>query len=223
MQANPKIKVQSIQTDFSKASDLSIFEDIHSKIERLDISLLINNVGIDSLLQFKDMSPQLLKNMISVNVLSTVMMTRTLLPKLRNRKRKSGIVNISSTAGSRPTTYVAPYSATKAFINMLGAALRKENRGLIDFMTVRPYEVSTEMTRNKGADSMTITAEQCAEGVLDELARGKEVTAGHWNHRLQDAFNLAMPDWVFDYVWNNFLIKRFYEERGIEGYKPLGK
>ena len=223
LQANPKINVQSIQTDFSKASDLSIFEDIHSKIERLDISILINNVGIDSLLQFKDSSPQFLKDMIFINVLSTVIMTRTLLPKLRNRKKMSGVINISSSAGSVPASYFTTYCGTKAFMDMLGASLRKENRGLVDFMTVKPFEVSTDMTGNKGADLRTITAEQCANAVLEDFTRGVHRTAGHWNHKLQSWMVETLPEWFFDLVWENHMAEQFYKDRGIKGYKPLGQ
>ena len=223
LKANPKIKVKSVQTDFSRASDLKIFDEIHSKIEHLDISLLVNNVGIDIPLQLHDMTPALLQRMVSINVLTTLLMTRTLLPKLRNRKKVSAVVNMSSIGGHLPMAYLAPYCASKAFVDMLTASLEKENRGLVEFVSVKPSEVSTAMTNHKETDVMTISAEQCARAILGELRKGVRQTAGHWNHKLQEALYLGLPGWLYDLVWENFVIKQFYEERGISGFKPLGR
>ena len=108
-------------------------------------------------------------------------------------------------------------------MDMLGASLRKENRGLVDFMTVKPFEVSTDMTGNKGADLRTITAEQCANAVLEDFTRGVHRTAGHWNHKLQSWMVETLPEWFFDLVWENHMAEQFYKDRGIKGYKPLGQ
>ena len=60
------------------------------------------------------------------------------------------------------------YSASKAYVDRLTIALQYENPEL-DIVSLRPSEVSTPMTFNKKTDIMTITAEECAEGFLDNL------------------------------------------------------
>jgi len=79
-------------------------------------------------------------------------------------------------------------------------------------MSLKPAEVSTPMTENKPVDFMTITADQCAQGMLNNLGHEK-TTNGNWNHQLQRWYYMANPEWFFNFVWSNYFAPQFIEER----------
>ena len=219
---NPKIDVISIKIDFSRSTELKIFEDLAKRIKDYDISVLVNNVGVDSLHQLQDLQIEAIHKQLSINVFATTMMTKTLIANLRNRPKRSAVINLSSLAAELPMPYMSLYCASKAYIEMLTKSLAKENRGKVHFMSVRPSEVSTPMTSNKELDLMTITPEQCARAILWELAGRWRGTAGHWNHRVQEGLYRLVPGFLFDFVFERFIVKANYAERGILGeFKPL--
>ena len=51
---------------------------------------------------------------------------------------------------------------------------------------------------------MTITAEECAEGFLDNLGH-ESVTYGHWRHKLQGWFYTNVPEKLFNFIFLNYV------------------
>ena len=79
------------------------------------VDVLVNNVGIAYIASFEDVSDGEWEEMWQLNVMSYVRAIRAVLPQMRER---SGgvIVNVSSTAGKRPSTGMPHYSVTKAAV-----------------------------------------------------------------------------------------------------------
>ena len=123
------------------------------------------------------------------------LINRFFIPIFLERRRKTGfkcaIVNVSSIAGLIPMPLHNIYSASKAYVDRLSLALQYEYPDL-DIIALRPSEVSTPMTYNKETDIFTITAEQCAEGFLDNLGY-ENATYGHWRHKMQGWFYDNVP------------------------------
>lgn len=138
----------------------------------MDISIVINNVGVDVLEFYHKLPPKQISDLIKINCFPASLISRHFIPKLLERKKRTknqgAIVNVSSIAGIIPMPLHNVYSASKAYVDRLTIALQYENPEL-DIVSLRPSEVSTPMTFNKKTDIMTITAEECAEGFLDNL------------------------------------------------------
>ena len=77
------------------------------------VDCLVNNVGIAYQTGFEELPDEQWDEMWQLNVMSAVRTIRAVLPSMA--KRASGsIVNVSSTAGKRPSTGMPNYSVTKA-------------------------------------------------------------------------------------------------------------
>jgi len=92
------------------------------------IDFLVNNAGFGTVGPVAETDCQRQLDMIQVNVLALVHLTRLLLPGMLERGR-GRILNIGSTAGFQPGPGMATYFATKAFVNHWTEALAHELRG----------------------------------------------------------------------------------------------
>jgi 3-oxoacyl-[acyl-carrier protein] reductase len=79
------------------------------------VDCLINNVGIAYQASFEELADGQWDETWQLNVMSYVRSIRAALPEMRKRGRGS-IVNVSSTAGKRPSTSMPNYSVTKAAV-----------------------------------------------------------------------------------------------------------
>src|SRR6188472_3696025 len=79
------------------------------------IEILVNNVGAAYQTSFEDVSDEQWDSMWQLNVMSYVRCIRAVLPGMKSAQRGS-IVNVSSTAGKRPSTGMPNYSVTKAAV-----------------------------------------------------------------------------------------------------------
>ncbi len=89
------------------------------------IHILVNNAGgTDSFASFEELSDEDWINSFHLNVLSTVRLTRAILPYMQQQKW-GRIINISSENGTQPDPVMPHYSVTKAAINNLTKSLSK--------------------------------------------------------------------------------------------------
>ena len=79
------------------------------------VDCLVNNVGVAYQASFDAVTDEQWNEMWQLNVMTYVRCIRTVLPAMREAKRGS-IVNVSSTAGKRPSTGMPNYSVTKAAV-----------------------------------------------------------------------------------------------------------
>src|SRR5438874_8893368 len=79
------------------------------------VDVLVNNVGTAYITSFEDVSDGEWEEMWQLNVMSYVRAIRAVLPQMRERG-EGVIVNVSSTAGKRPSTGMPHYSVTKAAV-----------------------------------------------------------------------------------------------------------
>ena len=82
--------------------------------EARPIDCLVNNVGEAYQIAFDDLTDEQWSSMWELNVMSYVRCIRAVLPGMR--ERGGVIVNVSSTAGKRPSTAMPNYSVTKAAV-----------------------------------------------------------------------------------------------------------
>jgi 3-oxoacyl-[acyl-carrier protein] reductase len=79
------------------------------------VDVLVNNVGTAYITSFEEVSDGEWEEMWQLNVMSYVRAIRAVVPHMRERGSGS-IVNVSSTAGKRPSTGMPHYSVTKAAV-----------------------------------------------------------------------------------------------------------
>jgi len=177
---NPNVQVKSVKADFKDSFQPGFYDNIFEQIKDLDISVLINNIGItgdDYFLKFDD---KFLVEYYGINCVSQVMMTHKLLPKLLARKNKGAIINLSSLSASRPHGFLMPYAPTKAFNDFFSRAIEQEYGDKLDIVSCIPGFMRTSMIGHGNLPG-SIPVESFIKGLIDKL--GYETrTPGTWFH-----------------------------------------
>lgn len=119
------------------------------------IDLLINNAGLGRFGRFVDNPPEAEREMVEVNVVAPVVLTRALLPAMKARAedkgRRAGIIVVASVAGFQPLAYFGTYAATKSFDLLFAEALAGELKGTaVDVLAVCPGATRTEFFHRAG-------------------------------------------------------------------------
>jgi 3-oxoacyl-[acyl-carrier protein] reductase len=88
-----------------------VVRDVIDRHGRLDV--LVNNVGATEIRKLEDLDDADWQSSFELNLMSAIRATRAALPGMRERGSGT-IVNVSSTAGKRPSTTMPDYSVMKA-------------------------------------------------------------------------------------------------------------
>jgi short-subunit dehydrogenase len=119
----PNAKVSGIAADFSNN------KEVKSLLEQLNnIDILINNVGIFELKNFESISDEDWLHIFEINVMSSVKLSRHLLPKMLE-KNWGRIIFISSESGVNIPENMIHYGMTKASMIAISNGLSKLTKG----------------------------------------------------------------------------------------------
>ena len=174
-----KIEVKSLALDVS--SDGTV-EQIMDSLKGLDISILINNVGIIWIGEFSKQTKEEIKRLMKINVESVIELSRNILPLMMNRNLRSAIVFMSSISGVQGAPYFSIYSATKAFLRFFALSLSGEIKSKVDVLSVEPILVSTGMTNFLDPSERVSTSDDTVQEALSVLGRELE-TIGSRKHQ----------------------------------------
>lgn len=115
--AEPRVE----RCDFADAGAIeSLFDRLAEDGETIDI--LVNNVGVGRMADFPEVPDEEWARFWELNVMSAVRCTRRALPGMRERGW-GRIVNVSSSAGIRPSARWPHYAPTKAALQALTMVL----------------------------------------------------------------------------------------------------
>jgi len=150
-------------------------------LDRLDV--LVNNVGFSVQAEFEDVTDEEWDAMWQLNVMSYVRAVRAALPYLR--RTRGTIVNVSSTAGKRPSTSMPHYSVTKAAVLSFSRLVADLYAGDgIRCNAVTPGPTATQawlgeggLADQSGGDRDTVLAKVGAGRPLGRLAEPAEIAA----------------------------------------------
>jgi short-subunit dehydrogenase len=120
------VTVISVPTDVADRSQLEILV-ARTEVELGPVDILVNNAGILKTHPFADYPLDEIEQIVQVNLTSSMLLTRLVLPGMIERDR-GHIVQIASLAGKAGFPSQAPYAATKAGMIMLTHVLRTELR-----------------------------------------------------------------------------------------------
>jgi 3-oxoacyl-[acyl-carrier protein] reductase len=158
-----------------------VVEEAGAGLGGLDI--LVNNVGIARHAAFEELADAEWDLYWQLNVMSYVRAIRAALPLLRERG-SGAIVNVSSTAGKRPSTGMPHYSVTKAAVLSLSRLVADLYAGEgIRCNAVTPGPTATDAWLGQGGladqqgDREEVLARVGAGRPLGRFARPEEIAA----------------------------------------------
>jgi NAD(P)-dependent dehydrogenase (short-subunit alcohol dehydrogenase family) len=139
------------------------------------VDCLVNNVGVAYQADFAELTDADWEEMWQLNVMSYVRAIRAVLPGMR--ERGSGrIVNVSSTAGKRPSTGMPNYSVTKAAVlslSRLVADLYAKDGILCNAVTPGPTASPAWLVPGGLADQAAERGGKTREEVFEGVGRGR--------------------------------------------------
>ncbi|KAI9208232.1 uncharacterized protein BJ171DRAFT_490716 [Polychytrium aggregatum] len=139
-----------------------------TRLESLPVGILINNVAMnhEGPTPFLDESDELIQNIVNVNILAQLKITKIVLPQMVTRK-KGLILNVGSVSGQVPSAYIADYSGSKAFVRSWSQALAMElkNTG-IHVEHLNAYFVVSNMSKIRKPSWTTPLARDWVRSVL---------------------------------------------------------
>lgn len=145
----------------------------------IDVHGFISCAGIEGAVPVSNMSDSFLTDVYAINVLSPILLTRTLLPPLR--KSRGTAVFVGSTAADLVFPGWLPYSSSKAALTKAAQVLRAEERG-IRVSIVNPGRIDTDMQRDMAAKqdrefdpSSAMSAESVAWSIMQVLEAPADV------------------------------------------------
>jgi 3-oxoacyl-[acyl-carrier protein] reductase len=162
------------------ASDLSRPEaprELIAEAERAvgPVGVLVNNVGVAGIRAFDELEEEDWKQLWQLNVMSYVRAIQAVLPGMRERLF-GRIVNVSSTAGKRPSTGMPDYSVTKAAVlslSRLVADVYAKDGILCNAVTPGPTASSAWLADGGLADQTARRSGKSREEVLADVGKGR--------------------------------------------------
>jgi 3-oxoacyl-[acyl-carrier protein] reductase len=170
-----------VQADLARAGEPErAVDEAAAALGGLDV--LVNNVGIARIARFEEVGDDEWEDYWQLNVMSYVRAIRAALPRLKERGG-GVIVNVSSTAGKRPSTGMPHYSVMKAAVLSLSRLIADLYAADgIRSNAVTPGPTATEAWLGEGG-----LAEQ--QGTRDEVLA--KVAAGRPLGRLAEPTEIA--------------------------------
>jgi uncharacterized oxidoreductase len=161
-----------------------------------DINILINNAGIQRMIDFKKGNADLLKyrlqdgeDEIDINFRACVYLTALFVPDFSKRK-EAAVVNVSSGLGFVPLAIMPVYCATKAAVHSFSVSLRHQLRNTpVKIFEIIPPMVDTNL--DKGARE---AREQRDRGIPPSEVAGatlKSMSNDEYEIAVGDAQNLV--------------------------------
>jgi short-subunit dehydrogenase len=130
--AEPLAKLAADLGGAAYPADLEDLDRLDELVARISadgsIDVLVNNAGLDLTGRLEQLPPGRIRALFTVNLLAPVLLCRAVIPRMRAQGH-GHLVNVSSLAGTNALPGVAPYSASKAGLSHLTAALRAELKG----------------------------------------------------------------------------------------------
>uniref|UniRef100_A0A914PIY5 Uncharacterized protein n=1 Tax=Panagrolaimus davidi TaxID=227884 RepID=A0A914PIY5_9BILA len=211
------IEIDIVAYDFKNANLDDYKKEVLPALEKRDVGILINNVGLayDYADQLHHLDLQRNADIVIVNTVPVSVLTAAIIPQML--KRNAGvIVNISSGAAYAKMPYFSIYSSTKAYINHFTNILRSEyaNTGLT-IQTVCPFMVLTNMAApmietgimtQSEVKMMSVNVKDFVHSAVRTIGIMPETT-GCLSHQIQAAM-FGLPEFALDYILK-FQTKKF--------------
>lgn len=166
------VKTKTLAMDFAQNQD-SDFAALKSLVSDLDVSILVNNVGLSHSIPvpFVQTPEQEMKDIITINCTGTLRVTQIVAPGMVQRKHGL-ILNMASFGGILPTPLLATYSGSKAFLQHWSTALGSELKPHgVHVQCVQSYLVTSAMSKIRRASATIPTPKHFVKAALGKIGR----------------------------------------------------
>ena len=194
--------VEYIVADLAKMDGVDALCEKIQALQRPVDALAVNaGVGVSGEFVTTDLQREI--NMIKLNVISTVAITKFVLQDMVQRGRGRILVT-SSIAADMPGPYYAIYAATKAFLQSFSEAIRVEvkDKG-VTVTSLQPGPTDTnffaraDMLDTKAGVGPKDDPADVAQDGFDALMAGKDhVVAGSFKNTVQSTLGKVIPETV---------------------------
>ncbi len=182
--ARHQVEAIALAIDLSREDCL---EPLVASCKDLDIGLVVNNAGTGFPGPFSSSSLQREGDVIRLNCIAPMEITRRFLPRMQARG-KGGLIFVSSLMGFQGVPYMANYSATKGYVLNFGESLYQECKGTgVDVLVVAPGATDTPGKDLHEIDYSELpiswmSAEKVVDVALKSLGKRPLVIPGFRNH-----------------------------------------
>jgi NAD(P)-dependent dehydrogenase (short-subunit alcohol dehydrogenase family) len=163
-----------VATDLSRpGSPCELVAEAEREVGAVDV--LVNNVGFAGIRSFDELAEDDWEHLWQLNVMSYVRAIQAVLPGMRERGF-GRIVNVSSTAGKRPSTGMPDYSVTKAAVlslSRLVADVYAKDGILCNAVTPGPTASPAWLAEGGLADQTAKRSGKSREEVLADVGKGR--------------------------------------------------
>jgi short-subunit dehydrogenase len=150
------------------------------------VDVLVNNAGFGWAGPLHELDPDLLEQLVRVNLLAPVLLTRALLPGMLERGR-GHVVNVGSIVGLVGARREAGYASTKGGLVAFTESLRQElDRSPVTVSLVTPGAIATAFFERRGEPyarrfPRAMAAEKVAEAIVEAIRKDRaEVFVPRW-------------------------------------------
>ncbi|RFA29398.1 hypothetical protein CAI21_10075 [Alkalilimnicola ehrlichii] len=173
-----------VDTLTMELTDPATPQQVAEYVERMhpDLSILINNAGIQVTMDFTTASYDKLQPLVleelQVNVAAPILLAASLLNTLR-KQDLAMIVNITTGLALSPKKSSPVYCATKAALHSFSKSLRyqlKEAAPNVHLLEALPPLVDTRMAQGRGSTTGKISPEHVANAVVNAIEHEREET-----------------------------------------------
>jgi len=204
------VKTRVVAADLAQPEGADRLADA---VADLEISVLVNNAGFGYAGRFDKLDPDRLRDMVNLNCLAPLVLTRRLLPGMRARDQ-GAVIFTGSIAGCQPLPLHGVYAATKAFDNLLGEALWGELEGTgVQALSLLPGSTETEFQEVAGEIGHEgESPAEVVETALQALGRQPSVISGWMNWVRANAATRLLPRSVLTLVAKDVIEKQTPKE-----------
>ena len=175
----------NVRTVVADLGDPEHVQRLTTDLDTMPVELLVNNAALAHYMPFAELPAQRVRQLVDLNVLAPVLLTRAAIPGMVKRGH-GGIINVASLlafSGAARAPYLpnrAVYAATKAFLVTFTQILAGELAGTgVTVQVLCPGVVRTEFHSRQGIDMSQVPRmepEQIVAASLHDLERGVVVS-----------------------------------------------
>lgn len=208
-----KSRVEIFAMDVSDADAcVDLFKKANFEFGRIDV--LVNNAGYHQRGQFDSVDAADLGKMIDVNLRAPIVLTRLVMPYMREAGG-GAIINVGSLAGRTPVPGSVTYAASKAGLRSLTYSLREELDGTdikVALVSPGPIDTGFIMSDIDKVSDLTFsqplsTADEVAQVILDLCGNRQVEVSMPWSSGVLTTFSYLMP-------WLGRWLRPMLERRG---------
>jgi len=208
-----------IQADISTEQGL---EGLINALANAKLDGVINAAGLNQFSTLNKTDKHKISQMLDTNLLAPMVITQSLLSKLKNRP-SAFILNVGSTFGSIGFAGYSAYCATKFGLRGFTESLRRELSGTsIKVLYIAPRATKTEMNSEQVAqmnldlgvnmDSPIVVAQQ----IIQAIKTNKEETYLGWPEKVFVRLNALIPSLVDKSLAKQLPIIEAYSQHQVE-------